>query len=666
MTANPANNLQHALNLHAQGQLAEAERLYMQCLMDLPDNGDVLGMLGILRLQTGRTREALPHLEKAVRARPQQVNYQMALGEAWRVLGQPGEALTCYEAAVALLPTNADLHNSMGIVLRDLDRKSEAVEHLELALKLDPGFNEARLNLGKVYLELDWHQAALNCFQQVPEAQSASAEFHGLMGKALAGMGRQGEAVERYQQALAMNPDLAEVRCALGNLLLEQNQDEAALKQYRIAQRQLPDSAELLCNIGLAQKKLGRPEDAETHYRRALSLDAAHVLTLNNYATLLQEQGRLGEARVCFEKALAAQPDNPMLRYGLGNLCLEEGKLDEAAAHLREALEKRPDYPEARFCQGLLCFMSGDLAGGWAGYEHRWQGSNITFARPGISLPLWRGEPAGPEDGLLLYSEQGYGDSIQFIRYLPLVAQRFPRLVLYTHRALLALFRGILPANCEMRELTGDYDLAGCTWQAPLLSLPGAMGTTLATVPNQVPYLHADPERVDYWRQRVQEQAGERLRVGLAWAGRPTLKSDRKRSIALADFQPLLRIPGVCWFSLQKGDAAAQRQQLAQPDLLVDWMEAVGDFADTAALLESLDLIISVDTAVVHLAGALARPMWLLNRHESEWRWMRGREDSPWYPTLRIFNQPAPGSWTGSLAEVGKALAEFRQQEAGS
>lgn len=654
MTA--AQSLQHALNLHAQGRFAEAEQGYLRCLMDHPDSGDAMGMLGMLRLQTGRLREALPHLEKAVVRCPKQANYHIALGEAWRLLGQPGEALASYETAGRLLPNNADLHNSTGIVLRDLDRKEEAVAHLERALVLDPGFAEARANLGKVYLELGRHAAALACFDRVPEAQRQGAEYLGLMGKAQAGLGNRQEAIDHYRRALAENPELAEVRCALGNLYLEQNQDEEALKQYRIAQRQLPDSAELLCNIGLAQKKLGRADDAEAQYRRALAGDPAHVLTLNNYGTLLQEQGRLAEARPCFEKALEAQPDNPLILYGLGNLCLEEGRLAEAATLLERTLALRPDYPEARFCQGLVRFMEGDLAGGWAGYEYRWHGSNIGFARPEIGLPHWRGEPPAAGAGLLVYSEQGYGDSLQFIRYLPLVAARFARVVLYTHRPLLDLFRGLCPANCEIRELAGDIEAAGCQWQVPLLSLPLALATTLETVPDRVPYLAADPERAEHWRRWLAERDDGRMRVGLVWAGRPTLKSDRKRSVPLAAFQPLLNRPGIRWVSLQKGDAAQQRQQLPDPGRLLDPMQEVGDFADTAALLMNLDLIVSVDTAVVHLAGALARPVWLLNRHESEWRWMRGRDTSPWYPTMRIFNQPRPGEWGGLLARVGEAL----------
>ena len=324
--------------------------------------------------------------------------------------------------------------------------------------------------------------------------------------------------------------------------------------------------------------------------------------------------------------------------------------MDEALAACERAIALKPEFPVARSNRAMMLLLKGEFAKAWAEYEWRLQRGDIAPPR-GLSQPQWKGEdPAGL--AILIHAEQGVGDSIHFIRYAPLLAARGARVIVECQPELVALFRTVEGVE---RVLAAGETLPAFDRHVPMMSLPFAFHTTLDAIPARVPYLRADETRVKAWAERVAREGG-RMKVGVAWAGKPSHKDDHLRSLRLSAFAPLAEAKGVSFYSLQKSEAAAQAKDPPPGMALIDLTDEIKDFADTAALLVNLDLVIAVDTAVIHLGGALARPVWTLLHFVPDWRWMLDREDSPWYPTMRLFRQPAPGDWPAVLHRVAEEL----------
>ncbi|MBN8891573.1 MAG: tetratricopeptide repeat protein [Rhodospirillales bacterium] len=402
-----------------------------------------------------------------------------------------------------------------------------------------------------------------------------------------------------------------------------------------------------------------RPGDAGL--RRALALlgsRAALVGRLIDEGVALVAQDRIAEAEASFRAVLRQAPRSVVARGNLAALLLRRGRPEQALAAFDTALALAPgslDAERVRADRATARLLLGDFAGGWADFEARWRLPGYREAAAAIAPPRWTGAEPLAGRRLLLWAEQGYGDTLQFVRYAPLAAARGATVLLRVPPALTRLLAG-MPGVAEVHDMRAEPPPADLS--CPLLSLPLAFGTTPDSIPAQVPYLAADPARVAAWRGRLAGLPGRR--VGLVWAGglhpdEPDAQlMDRRRSMPLSALAPLAGVEGVRFVSLQVGPASGQ----APPPGLVlhDWTDELHDFADTAALVAALDLVIGVDTAVVHLAGALGRPVWLLNRFDTCWRWLLHRDDSPWYPTLRQFRQAAPGDWAGVAARVAAAL----------
>ncbi|NTU76638.1 MAG: tetratricopeptide repeat protein [Alphaproteobacteria bacterium] len=356
--------------------------------------------------------------------------------------------------------------------------------------------------------------------------------------------------------------------------------------------------------------------------------------------------------------AAAAKPDFAIAAYNLGAVHQEKGAFDLALAHYERALALDPTYADAHWNESLIYLLQGDFAKGLPKYEWRWRRNNA--ARNPFAAPMWDGGDLNGKS-ILLHSEQGLGDSLQFIRYASLVKKRGAKVFVYCPAALARLFESAKGIDQIFTEKTPA--LPGFDCQAPLMSLPWLCGTTLATIPAFAPYLAAPRDARDLWAEKLRPYAG--LKIGLVWAGSPRENNpeayavDRRRSLRLEMFAPLASLPGIHFFSLQKGDPAKQARTPPQGMELIDLMEEVQDFADTAALIAQLDLVIGVDTSVIHVAGALAKPVWVLSRFDGCWRWLQDRSDSPWYPTLRLFRQKTPRDWAPVIQDVAAALKVF-------
>jgi tetratricopeptide (TPR) repeat protein len=482
------------------------------------------------------------------------------------------------------------------------------------------------------------------------------AEAFSNRGNALQDLKRLDEALASFDKAVALKPGFAEAHYNRGNVLMELRRLDEALASFDRALALRPGFAEALANRGNALLGLERPDEALASFDRALAIKPHHAEALTNRGNALKELKRSDEALASFDKALALNPDYAEAHYNRGNALQDLRRLDEALAAFDKALALKPDVAEASFNRALLFLLRGDLAAGWPGYEGRWDQKHAASPKMGERFPIWRGENLSGKK-IIVFDEQGLGDVIQFSRYLSLFARIGAQATFLARPALVRLMQ---PFASTVRVVS-DYP-AGEAFdrQSALLSLPLAFGTTLETIPASTPYLRAEPERVRKWRERLGEQG---FKVGIAWQAGRTGKIDIGRSFALAEFSGLSRIPGVRLISLQKSQGVEQLRQapagVTVETLGEDYDSGPDAFLDAAAAMENLDLVISSDTSIAHLAGALGRPVWVALKHDPDWRWMLDRPDSPWYPTMRLFRQKSSGDWRSVFADIESALRQL-------
>jgi tetratricopeptide (TPR) repeat protein len=494
---------------------------------------------------------------------------------------------------------------------------------------------------------------ALACFRTALECRPGDAKALHNLGVALAEKGQLAEAAEKLRAALKRQPEYLDAHYNLGNILGQLKQTEEAIASYRRALRIKPDHAESLNNLGLILVLNGRPEEAVVFLKHALRLRPNFLEAANNLGLALTELGDFRAAADAFEQALRLDPRHAESHTNLGNNYHDEGRLDEALACYDLAQALWPNAPSPHWNRALALLRKGDYEQGWAEYEWRRKKPDSGI-RP-FPQSSWDGSPLEGRT-ILIHMEQGLGDMLQFIRYAPLVQERGGRVVVTCPENLLPLFsrcRGIDRLIVETGELPA-FDV-----HAPLLSLPALLTTTLQTVPAEVPYLFANDELVQRWRRELAGLDG--FKIGIAWQGNRRHRKDRYRSIPLVHFERLTRVPGVRLVSLQKGDGAEQlgecRRRFPVQELSGPFDEASGAFMDTAAVMKNLDLVITSDTATAHLAGGLGMPTWVALAKSADWRWLQGRSDSPWYPTMRLFRQEELGRWELVFEAMAHELA---------
>jgi tetratricopeptide (TPR) repeat protein len=553
---------------------------------------------------------------EAARAAYQQANGLKDRG-AWH------EALAAYDRALQLHPDYAHALCNRGAVLSALQRYDEALASYDRALLLEPGDDLAHYNRGLV-------------LQQRQDLQGALAA---------------------YDRAIALNPGSLLAHFHRGVVLQKLGLPEAALGAYARTLELRPALAPALFNQGNVLKDLGRTAEALASYDAAIAADANHAEAHSHRGALLQQLGRRDEALAAYQRALAIRPDYAEAYFNRGTLLRDQLRWREALADYDRSLALKPVFADALYNKALVLLMLGDFGAGWPLWEWRWENA----ARLGLGeprrfrQPQWRGQEPVAGRRVLLWCEQGLGDTLQFCRYAQLVAARGAQVILEVQApltTLLATLPGVQRIVAHGSALP-DFDL-----QCSLMSLPLAFGTTLQSVPAPIPYLRADAVRVAAWQAQLAAApgAGARTpRVGLVFSGSTVHGNDHNRSLALATWIPHLP-RGIQYVCLQKEIRAPDRAALAAAPWIGCPAAQLGDFADTAALVEALDLVVSVDTSVAHLAGALGKATWLLLPHNPDWRWMLDRADTPWYPSLRLFRQGAPGDWHGVLSRVGAEL----------
>lgn len=652
------------------------------------DEKALLGF-GIALTRSGRLPEAIDIYKQALSIKQDYPEVLYNLGGILESQNRLAESAVCYERAVQISPRFAAGISSLGRVCFRMGRLDDAAAHFRRALELQPDLPETLNHLGMVLVLQNAHAEAVECLVRAVALRPNNPEACYHLGVALAGCGRQTEAEVAYRRALSLKPDYPEVLNNLGIILRDRGEVAEAVTLLRRAVALQPNSPEVFNNLGMALGGEDSPEESMACFRQALALRPDYPEALMNLAEALGGCGRVAEAVQMCKRALSSRPDSPEALVNLGSFLRLQNELEESAACLRRAVDLQPDCPEAinnlamllsdlgqlpeaislmeravslrsdhgGFHRNLgMCLLAaGRFEEGWRECEWRWRCPDLAPAGHPFPQPPWRGEAA--EDRVLfLYAEQGFGDTLQFCRYVPLAAARGLRITLMVQPPLMRLMKSL----AGVESILGmDQPVPPFDFQCPLLSLPLAFDTKLGNIPADIPYLHPERDAVLAWKDRLPAIPSGVLRVGLVWAGNPRGYSpvlglaDRRRSIAPEVLAPLMDVRGVQLYSLQKGGPAAPVEWN-----LIDFMDECLDFADTAALVANLDLVVSVDTAVAHLAGAIGKPVWLLNRFDSCWRWLKEREDSPWYPALRIFRQPRPGDWESVISCVRTELEE--------
>jgi tetratricopeptide (TPR) repeat protein len=489
-----------------------------------------------------------------------------------------------------------------------------------------------------------------------PSASAPGADPEQAVREALAHQqaGRYEQAERGFYRALAVAPESAQIQLLLGDLFRAQARHESALQCCLAAVELAPGLAPAHNNLGNAHRDLGEHDKAVHEYRRAIELDPALPEAHFNLGVSLQKRGDAAEAARCYEQALRLRPGLAMAQLNLGVLREESADAAGAASAYAAAVAADPDLVEAHVNLGMQLLLAGRLAEGWEEFEWRLRYPEYSGADAAAVAPRWNGEPLAGRR-ILLDAEQGFGDALQFLRYAPLVAARGGQVIVRCAAELRDLVAGTAGVTAVVRR---GEPLPAFDAYSPLPSLPRAFGTRLESIPADVPYVRADPGRAAAWRERFAEAGGE-CKVGLVWASQSGHRTAQEKSLALQALAPLGSVPGVRFYSLQKGEAALQSRRAPEGMRLQDLGGALADFSDTAAAIAGLDLVISVDTAVAHLAGAMGVPTWTLLKYVPDWRWLLGRDDCPWYPTMRLFRQERQGDWQAPVAGLAGALRGF-------
>ena len=674
------------LAAHAAGRLEEAYAAYEAVLQRDSRHVRALHQLGILGYQIGNHALALEFLGAALEAEPANVAVYTDLGQVFFALGELGPALDSYDQVLALDASVAAAWRGRAAVLQKLGRLADALDSCGRAQALGKDEAETCCLHGDILCALGRHAAALASFEQALrldashagallgraralqhvgkwgealtaydgflERWPAEAAAHHGRGETMHQLSRTNEAVKSYQQAVILEPGHAAYRLCLGEALLELGRPNGALQCFDVALGLMPDDPATHHCRGLALQALKRFDEALGSFDAVLAATPEHVEAMLNRGNVLQDMGRIDEALHCYDTVLTRHGDAAPIWNNRGNALEAARRDDEALASYTRAIALAPDYAVAHWNRALLDLQYGRFAPGWAGYEWRWKNEHLTVYRQkrAFSEPLWLGRESLKGKTILLFAEQGLGDTLQFCRYVPLVAALGARVILEVQPTLVTL----------LRQLDGVSDifargeaLPAFDYYCPLMSLPLAFNTELDSIPAASPYLAPEPSHLSIWQARLGPSL--RPRVGLVWSGNPTHANDHNRSIPFAWIAPLLTSD--CQFvSLQKEHHHDDERALDAAGVLrVD--SYLNNFSDTAALCSLMDVVISVDTSVAHLAGALGKPLWVLLPYVADWRWLTERSDTPWYPAGRLFRQGKVGDWAGVIVAVQEALS---------
>lgn len=600
------------------GRFAEAATVFTQSLTALPHQHLPAYNRGICQQQTGKTEAAMESFRYAVAQKP---DFLQALNMAAIMqakLGRIHDAIASYDAAIRRAPQQALLYGNRGGLHLSQGQTQLALQDFDHALKIDPNAADYWRNKGLAHAALEQHT----------------------------------EALAAYDRATALEPNTPQNHLQRGIALLALDRTDVALTAFNRAIELKPDYAPAWQQRGVLYRKAKQPEKAITDFKRAIAMDPQNPEGFNLLANVLAQEARFTEALPHYDRAIALKPDFSWAYNNRGNAHKELGHIAEAEADFNRAMELDAKTPVFRWNKSLLTLLQGDFARGWVMFESRWERNIIRTAQENQLYPRWDGTQDISGKTILLHAEQGLGDTIQFCRYAPMVAKLGAHVLLSVQPALMEMCKTL---QGKLTITTRGQAHGTPDYQCPLMSLPGVFHTDLSSIPADIPYLHPSADKVAAWQTRLGEKS--RPRIGLVWSGNAGLLPDKSRSIPADVFRALTELPFE-FHLLQKEVRETDMEALGSMQIRRHEAE-LEDFSDTAALIENLDLVISVDTSVAHMAGAIGKPLWLITPLAPDWRWLLERTDSPWYPTARLFRQRQKGNWTEVLQDIAAALAQY-------
>ena len=653
---NMAEAFRAAIAHHQAGQLRAAETIYCQILEADPRQAEVVHLLGLVAHQLGQHDQAIELIRRAISLRGDQATYHFNLGSIYQARQQLDPAIACYREATRLDPRSVAAHLNLGAALKEHGRPKEAIASFQEVLKIQPDFAEAQFNLGSALFALEDWAAAAAAYREALRLKPDYVEAIVNLGDLMQRQDRLDESLELYDRAIQLRPDFATAYLGRGNIYKLKSKIQEATADFRSAIRLQPDYAEAYNNLGMLFQEQKQLDSALEYYRQALELNPASADVLVNIGTALQKQDNMDAAVDYHRRALAIDPNQYRAHFSLGAAAHFENRIDEALAYYGESIRLKPDYAEAYYNRSFIWLSRGDFTAGCKDYE--WRFGCKDYQGRHVDGPPWDGSPLEGRT-LLIHAEQGLGDTLQFIRYATLPELQSGNVYVEVQRTLMPLlavsgFRNLIARDSPLPR----FDVCEA-----LMSMPGVCGTTLETIPTDVPYLAADPELVKTWRDQL--RGFKELKVGIVWQGSTTFAVDYLRSIPLVQFAPLAEVEGVQLISLQKHEGIEQLAAFEGRFTIANFAGTLdaeaGAFMDTAAIMCNLDLVITSDTAAAHLAGGLGVNVWLALSSMPEWRWLHGRPDSPWYPTMRLFRQPSPGDWPAVFAQMKSELEKLAQ-----
>ncbi len=653
--------LRRAQNMARAGDLAGAAQICRQLLSREASNFYALVMLGGIESDRKNFAEAETLLARAVQANPRSPE---ALGSYGNVLverGRPEDGIRALSEALRLQPQNPATYVYRGYAHAQSGDHAKALADFDAAVRLSPNWEFALHNRASALIALNRHREARADVEKLLRLAPSNVPVLTNYSHILSRDGKYREALSAIERGLALDPRNADLMNTKAIALRALNRPAKALQAIETALEIRPGEVAFEITRANILAALARIDEAVRLYELLADRQPANVEILIACANILMDQDRLPEALHWAEKAIAAQLDCAPAWTLRANLLLHLERYEESFSAYDKAVSLDANYPEASHHRGSILLLHGRFEEGWRDFERRFEVADCNFSLPALNAPVWRGEPLTGRT-IVVFSEQGHGDAIQFVRFLPQLAVMGARVTFLCHPTLIRLFRNFAATGIELiASCRGDRRF---DYQCALMSLPERFGTTIASLPNQVPYLFAEADLAEKWRKQI---ADEGFRIGICWQGNPAGQIDKGRSIPLAHFEPIASIPGVRLISLQRTHGLDQLAQL--PDGMK--VETLGPFdtgsdafIDTAAIMQNLDLVVTSDTSVAHLAGALGRPVWVALKHTPDWRWMLKRSDSPWYPFMRLFRQKRRGDWAGVFAEIADALQDMRSGNA--
>lgn len=616
------SKIDRALELHHSGRFKDAILIYEQLLRSQTGNPYLLFLIGSAFGQISCYDESIKHLKESIRISPNPVSYNN-LGVAYVNLKMHEEAAKCFIEAIALNPQYAEGHCNLGSSQREAGLLKDSLYSFDEAIRLFPNYRDAYLNKGKALFDLKEFSLSLECFTIASKLDPTSGESFSHIGKALLRLGRYDDAIESYQKSVVLNPN----------------------------------DADAYMDFGGALKKMKRLDEALTCYEKAIKLKPANPQAYNNRGNVLKDLKRFDDALASYEKAIELKLDYAEAYNNRGNAFKDMQRLEEALADYEKAASFKPDYVEANWNKSLALLLAGRYLEGWEQYEWRLkkQDSLDSYEYYILGKTAWRGQANISGKKILILSEQGFGDVIQFSRYLPHLKSLGAEVFFEVPEQLISL---VATVDCDISVIakgTQQIEFDAC---CPIMSLPYVFKTTVNTIPAKIPYLHVSKAKKEQWQYKL--PASNRLKVGLVWSGNETHQNDFKRTIKFEKLLPLFGLP-IEWHSLVKEYRLNDLDLLKAHPEVRQHQHALKDFSDTAALIECLDLVISVDTSVAHVAGALGKPVWILLPYVPDYRWMLDREDSPWYSTAKLFRQPELDDWESVIKSVRDNLIQLIQ-----